>query len=179
LAQVILGRPMLYGLVSSIPGTGLGETHLKEPTEPRGIPAFSAAAALEHAEVAEGVMRMRRAWAEAWRSATETLPVLAATPLEKGGSGFLRFAATCPAGADVDGLAAALKVFGVMRSYPQALPALEVAGRLAGGVVGVPPGAAHLASSLLTFPTHPLVSRRDVDQAIRRTKSFRGVGATG
>lgn len=178
LAQLTLGRPAFYGLVASLPGTGLGETHLEDPSDPVDIPAFSAAAVLEHAEMSEGAVEIRRSWAAAWRAVAEAGPMSACVPLEEGESGFLRFGATCPSGALCQSLASALRAHGVMRSYPKPLPALEASAGLAAGPVDVPPGAAQLAERLLTFPTHPLVSGRDVENVTRRTRSFSGVDDT-
>ncbi|MEX2048881.1 MAG: DegT/DnrJ/EryC1/StrS family aminotransferase [Gemmatimonadota bacterium] len=166
--QWCLGRPWAYGLVASLPGTGLGETAYKQPAPVTGIPAFCAAAALRHADAAQGLVTVRRAWARRWDAlftpadgaGTERSGALEpCVPLTGGACGYLRYPLL---GTSADAFAARAARAGVARSYPRALPDLPEAQPVSARAAGAARGARALAAGLVTLPTHRLVDEVDV-----------------
>lgn len=172
-AQWALGRPRLYGIPTSLPWLGLGETRYHEPVTPAAMPAAACALALASHAAAEHEARGRllRAREFALRldprraRAIGVDGVPGSDPRAEGDEpGFLRLPVRV---ADARRAVAALGRWGVAPSYPIPLPALEpVRSRIAGGPSAWP-GAATLVRELVTLPTHGWVSERDRERIIR------------
>jgi len=170
-AQWLLGRPAVYGLLSSLPGTGLGETRYKEPSAVRDVPAFCAATVLRHARLALDALELRRRSARVWDdvigSGGRWPPVRGCEPLAHGGCGFLRYPVLAGEPDQASRLAEAARAAGAERGYPIALPDLGSAGPVLVASEGSFPGARDLAGSLVTLPTHPLVRESDHERVRR------------
>ena len=167
LLQWGLGRPVLYGVPSMMPGLSLGETVFHPPVAPCALGPGSVCLALETAEAAELEAEARRARAEAL---TDRLNREAATgfrvpqPDSRSEAGSLRLPVLAPRQARTRVLAEG-RPLGIMPSYPRPLPELrELESRITGE--GPYPGAEALAETLVTVPTHSLVSRRDIDRIV-------------
>jgi dTDP-4-amino-4,6-dideoxygalactose transaminase len=156
-AALLLGRPALYGIPASIPALRLGEMVFHPPRPATAMSLVSARllpGALARAE-SERALRERVALrylaAAASRGAT-TAPIVPAAAAP----GVLRQAFLLARAAG-----ALPRALGVVRPYPRPLwEQLEVA-----SIVQRPvpmPGAAALASRLVTLPVHAQVGDRDV-----------------
>jgi len=146
----ILARPVLYGIPARLSGLGLGDTHYRLPAEPRAISPFAAALVQDGRARSLVEVEHRRRNAETLRSclggirADMQLP----RPLPGGVSGDLRVPILVP-----EGDAAEARRWGLYRGYPGVLPDLDAVAPL---MIEDPrvPGAARLASQLLTAPVH-------------------------
>ncbi len=162
-AQWLLARPDLYALPAALPFLRLGETVYQPPHEPSAMArsslsmvntvwpaAFDAAAARQRN--AERLIAAARS-SQAWRCIA----------LEGDKSpGYLRLplrATECPR---KQLLTAAVRRLGIIQGYP--LPLLELPGFAAFCLDAQRafPGARTLAESLITLPTHALLSDRDL-----------------
>jgi len=171
LVQWAFGRPWIYGLPAAVPWLGLGETAYKEPSEVKGISAFSAglAAATEGPSLAEIAVRQRTAKTLTTRLSSVLHPEAGQFPhpIPGGGSSFLRLPLLISEGADSFMARKDVKRLGVARGYHEALSRLP---QLSAGSVPIPggmPGAELLARNLVTLPTHSLVSCADLDRIVR------------
>jgi dTDP-4-amino-4,6-dideoxygalactose transaminase len=160
-AQLILGRPALYGIPSSLPFLHLGETRYHVPGEAK--PASPATlAALETAfPLADRAVAGRRRKAGRLLEWLDEAPHLVAPSAVPGAeSGYLRLPALVR-GAPRDALVLESRRLGVAAGYPMTLaelPSLEphichVSNRR---------GASDLAANLITLPTHAFLSEGDL-----------------
>ena len=158
-AQWVLGRPSLYPIPSAIPALKLGEMVYHPAHEPRALSRGAAALlrsafAIDAAEVAR-----RRANARVLRAAAEGARGLRAiSPVAGGEPGYLRFPVleTLGRGTAPD--------LGVLRGYPRTLfEQTELHPCLHEGETAQP-GATALRATLLTMPTHGMVTERDLDR---------------
>lgn len=161
-AQWLLGRPAIYGIPSSIPQLGLGETRYHAPTPPAGIARFSAALALASREDSRNEAAARRingAALEARLRGAEGCRLVLA--VEGGAPGYLRLPVRIRGGIDAfSSPEEALRV-GIGRSYPTTLRELpELCDRLVERD-GALPGAETLVSELVTLPTHSRLSEAE------------------
>jgi perosamine synthetase len=161
IGQWAMARPSLYAIPAAVPFLRLGETIYHPPTPARAMPrtCLAVLAQLLQTESPEVEARRRtaqRVLASLLGTSMESVrPVAAAEP------GFLRLAATRPAGArPIDRAARRL---GIMTSYPSALHEL---GPFWGSVINrngaLFPGARALAERLITLPTHSLLAESDL-----------------
>ena len=171
-----LGRPSLYWIPASIPVLGLGETRYHNPTEPRGITAFSAALAAQTAEAAQDAASGRRKVAARWSALLEGDVGQSAgiRPCEPAGGLDQASGLRCPVVASSAARAAALvhstRVLGVERGYPIPLHKLSQSPIAPGHDTSKLRGSVELAERLLTLPTHRWVGPRTFsafDRAIR------------
>ncbi|MEP7086973.1 MAG: DegT/DnrJ/EryC1/StrS family aminotransferase [Gemmatimonadota bacterium] len=155
-AQYLLGRPWLYSIPSAIPWLHLGETIYHAAHDPRAITAASASLVRDALARADADLAVRRAHAEELEQVvarTKELSAIRAIPGSK--PGFLRLpvriADACAERPDL----------GVVRGYPKTLAELT---ELRGSLLGDEQlsGSRELARSLVTLPTHALVSDRDL-----------------
>lgn len=161
--QWALGRPSLYRLPTAVPGLGLGETVYRAPGSCVGM-APACARVLHHTlrrAEAESIVRgeVARRLRNTARSgkAVDFEPV--GFPAGDSRAGWLRL--PWLAQRDAADIARRFSHLGVQQVYPlplNALPAL--AGRIEGD--GPWPGASRLARHLVTFPTHSLLTPRDI-----------------
>jgi dTDP-4-amino-4,6-dideoxygalactose transaminase len=161
-AQWAAGRPALYGIPAGIPALGLGETRYHDPTAPAEMSSYSAGVLIrtQAAATLEGDARL--ASGAYWRA---SLPpeLLAGVPIvaEAGTAGYLRFPLRVSAQAYDSATSPIAQSMGVARSYPVALNTLDpVRPRLQQPAMQVA-GAELLARTLVTLPTHSLVSQSD------------------
>lgn len=150
----LMARPSLYGIPARLPGMGLGETHYKPPTEPRGISPFAAAMVLANREASleEVGVRRRRAKSRRERAEGNLKGAIFPDPLPGGSSGYLRlpFLHRNPA------MESPSK--GIYGSYPRPLAELEALTAI-DSIAEPAHGAIRLAHELKTIPTHSRVGR--------------------
>jgi len=181
LAQWGFGRPSLYGLPSSLPWLGLGETAYEDPVPPRAISAFSAALAAATGEAALAEVACRRRRVEALRdlvtSSRDAGFLRIVSPLAGGESSYLRFPVLSnPVSLPVLDTRAA-RSLGIMRGYPRCLPELPAAKELSRGSARRFPGAEELSRELFTVPTHSLLGPRDLARTARMFRAHSSSGA--
>jgi perosamine synthetase len=158
-AQWALGRPALYALPSAIPSLHLGETIYHPAHDPRSITAASASlvrAALLRAD-ADLAVRRRNAGILGL-TARSSSDIHAIQPIEGAEPGYLRFPVRLAESRTKNRDQPAL---GVMHGYPDTLADLR---ELRPSVVGDErlSGARELQRSIVTLPTHSMLSERDL-----------------
>lgn len=165
-AAWMLGRPSLYGVPSSVPALGLGETRYKEPTRPSAISSFSAALALRTEAASVAAVAERRALAERWLAELEGQAGEAFVPCRPAAGthacAFLRLPLVARDARFADELWRRAGRFGVACGYPTALHRLPQARSLVGREAPSLPASEHLATALVTLPTHRWVTKSDV-----------------
>jgi perosamine synthetase len=156
-ASWMLGRPGVYDIPASIPALHLGETVYHEAHEPKSL--SRAAATLLHTTLqsADQDAAARRQIALALLGTVlHSTRLRACTPIAGGEPGYLRFPVLADAGI------APVPALGIVRSYPRPLfeePELQP--------ILCPThepftGARELANTLLTLPTHHMVTAADL-----------------
>lgn len=172
LAAWALGRPHLYRIPASAPGLGLGETHYKEPSTPRGISGFSAALARRTAASAQLAVSQRRGTAgeimekirgvDPKRSRCRPCePVAGGTSASS--ASFLRLPVVARDRRVASDLLQRGRALGVASGYPRPLFELEAAQELMAQHVPSAdlPGSRELAERLVTLPTHEWLNEKD------------------
>lgn len=157
-AQWALGRPALYALPSAIPALHLGETIYHPASDPRAITAASASLVRASLARADADLAMRRRNAELLaRAAEQSRSVRAIRPIGGAEPGYLRFPMRL---ADTRVANRAQPMLGIVHGYPNTLADLA---ELRPSLVGDEPlhGARELQRSMVTLPTHALVSKKD------------------
>ena len=152
----ILGRPWLYAIPSAIPALHLGETIYHSAHEPRAITSVSALlvrAALARAE-ADLAVRRRNA-EELERAALRATGLVPIRAIPGSKPGYLRFPVR------VSDARAVRPELGIVRGYPDTLADLA---ELRASLIGDEkvPGARELQRTLVTLPTHGLLSADDI-----------------
>jgi hypothetical protein len=175
-AQWALGHPSRFRLPASLPWLGLGETRYHDPQPPTGM-TRTAAALLEHTRwLAAREALVRRASAQWLLDHLPARPdVLRAVCPPTGSSpGYLRLALRASRGLAGFGDGSRAVRLGVMRSYPSTLAALpQVAARLV-RVTGRWPGAEELVRTLVTLPTHSLLTEGDREALAKMLADYAG-----
>ena len=161
-AGELLSRPWLYWLPTAVPSLRLGETMFHAAGVPRAISATSAALLLEAIGREAGDVTARRLtetrYAEALADARGVRLSRAAADMH---SGALRYPVRLP-----PEIGLPLRALGVARSYPRTLAQYrELTAHIEARSEPLH-GAAELASSLHTLPTHSRVRRNDIDRII-------------
>lgn len=155
-AQWILGRPALYAIPSAIPALHLGETVYHPAHQARAINGVSASLVRAALRRAEDDLAVRRAHAEELeRMAVRSrrAQMIRAIPGSK--PGYLRFPVRV-ADARME-----RTDLGIVRGYPDTLAELpELRASLLGNEMLA--GARELQRTLVTLPTHAMVSERDL-----------------
>jgi dTDP-4-amino-4,6-dideoxygalactose transaminase len=167
-AQNVFGRPALYGIPSSIPALGLGETTYKAPTVPVSMARAAAGALLSTCATSTREAQQRRENAAGMlarlAAAGRVLPIRApqgAVP------GYLRLPLRISGGLGAARAVMRAGAHGVTRSYPSTLAALPaVVSRLV-DIERRWPGAETLVRELITVPTHSLVSSGEAEEIAR------------
>jgi perosamine synthetase len=158
-AQWALGRPALYALPSAIPALHLGETIYHPAHEPRVITSASASLVRAALARAHADLAIRRRHAEVLElAARRARDVSAIQPIPGAEPGYLRFPMRLAHSRMASRVRAAL---GIVRGYPDTLAELV---ELQSSLIGdeMLPGARELQRSLVTLPTHSLVSENDL-----------------
>lgn len=164
LAQWLFTRPALYGIPASLAFLGLGETVYRRPEESRRMSPFALGVLSHTLASADSETASRRAHAErllASVSANEKNLTPVRTPIA-GIPGYLRLPVVISEewrkriGSDAG------RRLGIMPGYPGTLAGLAGFGACAGNGGGSFPGACRLVTSLVTLPTHGLLSEQDL-----------------
>jgi dTDP-4-amino-4,6-dideoxygalactose transaminase len=163
-AQWILSNPALYAVPASLPFLRLGDTVYHKPHEPDAISRSAAKIvdAMWDAAHAEAVIR--------GRSAAGLIAAAQATPLwhlvrPPAGvvPGYLRFPARSRTRPRKELLSDSARRLGIHQGYPLPLQQLSGFRERCVNPGGPFPGAQLLADSLITLPTHSLLSASDRD----------------
>jgi dTDP-4-amino-4,6-dideoxygalactose transaminase len=163
-AQWLLARPSLYGLPSSLPFLGLGETVHHQPHAP-AQPSRFALGVLARTQTfapAEAVVRRihARRLTDAIGAGAE-LRTYAAPPGTE--AGYLRLPVLAGERAIAATRAVHSRRLGIWPSYPQSLADLAGFGERRLNRDEPLPGARMLARRLVTLPTHGHLQRRDLE----------------
>jgi dTDP-4-amino-4,6-dideoxygalactose transaminase len=155
-AQWALGRPAMYALPSAIPALHLGETIYHAAHEPRAITAVSASLVRASLARADADLALRTRNAERIAHVAERAKgVRTVHAIDGGRSGYLRYPLR------VDDARAARAELGIVRGYPDTLAELaELRASLMGDEALV--GARELQRTLVTLPTHAMVTEGDL-----------------
>ncbi|MCH7491404.1 MAG: DegT/DnrJ/EryC1/StrS aminotransferase family protein [Gemmatimonadetes bacterium] len=181
-AQWLLGRPALYGLPVGLPFLRLGETVYRPPSVPAVLSPVAARvlAATWPLSSEEAQARRRNA-----ARLQQNLPLDAAwrVPIPPAGAepGFLRFPVVVTSTPLERLLTPQVRRLGVMPGYPRSLADLRGFRHRNVNPTGTLVGARTLAASLLTLPTHGLMSERDlgaIEEWLRSIRPQSG-GVTG
>jgi dTDP-4-amino-4,6-dideoxygalactose transaminase len=163
-AQWVLSNPALYALPASLPFLRLGETVYHKPHEPDAISrsAVKMVDAVWDAAHAEAAIRRRSAGrliaaAQATPSWHLVRPLAGAVP------GYLRFPARSRTRPRKELLSDVARRLGINQGYPMPLQQLSGFRDRCINSGGPFPGAQLLADSLITLPTHSLLSAADLD----------------
>ena len=155
-AQWILGRPWLYAIPSAIPGLHLGETIYHAAHEPRAITSVSASLVRSALARANADLAVRRRNADELERAVDRakdLHAIRAIPGSK--PGYLRLPVR------VMDARSERPELGIVRGYPDTLAGLA---ELKASLLGDEqlPGARELRRSLVTLPTHGMLTDEDL-----------------
>jgi dTDP-4-amino-4,6-dideoxygalactose transaminase len=162
-AQWVLGRPRLFWAPSSIPMLRIGETVYHPPGPADAMSSASVSALAVSLAASERESQGRRRLAERLlRLARRSERVRAVEPLDPTAApGYLRLPLLARGGS-VTGAVEQLGMHGVAPGYPSELAALRPFGARVLNAGDRFAGASALATTLLTFPTHGLVSETDL-----------------
>jgi dTDP-4-amino-4,6-dideoxygalactose transaminase len=162
LGQWAFARPALYGVPAALPWLRLGETVYREPGPLCGMTRAAAACLGASRVAAERETATRRAHGLALLAAIGDAPCARPVrPLAQGVPSFLRFPVRVACGLEGLCAPAAARRLGVQRGYPRALATLpEVSARLPRPTDRTP-GAEELVRTLITVPTHSLLTLRE------------------
>ena len=163
-AQLVLGRPELYGIPSRLPFLHLGETVYHPPWPPHG-PTIASLAVLEHMmPEADREVEVRRGHAARLeRSVAESRHVRAVEPLQEGRPGYLRLPVLLRDGTTAGGALRGVAGLGVTGMYPSTLAALPSLAPFRIGAEVPIPNAEALTRTLTVLPTHRLLASSDFD----------------
>lgn len=169
LATAILSHPRLYWMPNGIPALGLGQTIYSTDFTLGRPEAVLAALAQTMLRRLEALTDGRRRHAAALTSALTGLTGVAVPrPLAGAEPAWLRFPLLVASADGRDRLLGRLSAagLGASGSYPGAI--VDIADARAALVnPGTPmPGGRHVARHILTLPTHPFVTPRDLEHAI-------------
>jgi dTDP-4-amino-4,6-dideoxygalactose transaminase len=161
-AQWVLGRPALYGVPRAIPGLNLGETIYHAPSRIRGMSESAAAALLFNRDAAAREAEARRANARRLSASMKRVNSIVPIPLASNArGGYLRLPFRLAGGFPRFGDPDRAMRLGLAPSYPVALEDLAAL-RASIRPSARTPGSAELARSLVTAPTHSLLSESDL-----------------
>ncbi len=162
LAQWAFARPALYAVPAALPWLRLGDTVYREPGPLCGMTRAAAACLGASRVAAEREAATRRANGLALFAALGDAPCARPVrPLAQGVPSFLRFPVLVARGFEGLGAPAAALRLGVQRGYPKALATLPEIGARLRRPTGRTPGAAELVRTLITVPTHSLLTLRE------------------
>jgi hypothetical protein len=173
-AQWTLGRPSLYGLPASLPWLGLGETRYKEPTAPQGMSRAGARLLECTQQAARQEAGWRQEQAKTWEQTIPYGPHI--RPIElplNAEAGFLRFPLLLSHGIAGFGRPRDARRLGMAPSYPKPLGALPpVAARMRAPDRRCP-GAQELVETLVTLPTHSLLTAAERARLLQLLAGYR------
>ena len=162
-------RPSRYWLVDRIPFLGLGGSHFDPDFPITRLSRYQQRLAGQLLPLTDSYNKTRRDHADHLRAALEGVegieiprPVAGASPV------YLRFPILVRDAARRERLFRRLGQAGIRASasYPTVLGAIPGIGRYLAPDQGPCPGAESVATRILTLPTHPWVTARDVDRMV-------------
>jgi dTDP-4-amino-4,6-dideoxygalactose transaminase len=160
-AQFLLGRPSLYAIPSSLPFLHLGQTNYRTPSAPRDATDISMVLLDRARPEADRETEIRQRNARRLAVALTRSPWLRAIEEVAGAQpGFLRFPARVTDPRWFSDHSAELGREGIVGGYPTTLA--DIPGGPWSRSLADLPGAAELARTLVTVPTHSLVSDDDL-----------------
>lgn len=162
-AQWLLGRPSLYGIPSALPFLRLGETIYHPPAPVLGMSDVAVATLSRTLPLVAAELARRRG--NAARLLQQSGRHQAVTPPAGAEPGWLRLPLVVADAARRAAIAA--RALGIMGGYPLALCDLPGFADRAGNRGDAFPGARTLAASLITLPTHGLLSGADLEHLER------------
>ncbi len=168
-AQWALSRPLLYALPASLPWLHLGETRYRQPSVPREISRVAAGLLLGSRSASALEAQVRRANARVLDTAFESVSsVRRIRPVPGGQPGYLRYPVRVPRG--FAGLADPARAarLGIASGYPASLAELPAVRNWLASVdrPTVCAGAEELVRTLITLPTHSLVTREELESGV-------------
>lgn len=170
--QWAMGRPSVYWIPAAVPWLHLGETVYHPAPALRGMTGPTGAVVEAMWGESSDEVLTRRAHASRWETELSGRNGIASYQVAPGGeAGWLRFPVRAPAIAYAALTSAAARRLGVSPGYPRTLWELPLApGRMLR--VGSYPGSSLLSRSLLTLPTHGLVSLSDFSHILTLVQSL-------
>jgi dTDP-4-amino-4,6-dideoxygalactose transaminase len=172
-AQWALARPGMYALPASLPFLRLGETIYHPPHEPRAMPDAQLRVLARVWPLLEREAETRRRNADRLMARC-VAPVQPVRPPVGARPGWLRLPLLVPDRAGR--LTPEARRLGIMPGYPVPLSTLPGFGSRAANAAATFPGAARLAASLVTLPTHSLLNERDLVRLERWLASRQSAG---
>lgn len=161
-AQWLLARPAIYALPAALPFLKLGETVYHAPDAPRALSRASAAmvqANWQHAHAAAGIRRRNaRRLMDAVRPDSKWQTIVVP---QGGEAGYLRLPLVAGSARDETALADGARL-GIMPGYPETLLSLAQMRARCVNAADRFDGAETLARSLVTLPTHELLTPADL-----------------
>ena len=161
-AQWLLARPERYALPASLPFLHLGETNYRDPSTPAGIPWVAVALLQATRALADDEGQQRRTHAAEFAAGVAPLASVGTVRPGVGGTpGYLRFPIRLARGLTGFSSSPAALRLGMATGYPATLAQLPaVRSRLTpvSARVNAWPGATELVNTLVTMPTHSLVT---------------------
>ena len=165
----LLSAPWIYWLPQSIPALQLGETVYHAPSPPRSSTVASASLLVETLQQEPAALALRRQHEQRYREALDHRTGVALRAPDAGSlSGALRFPVRVHAE-----VGRALGALGVVRAYPRILSEYV---ELAAHIEVMPHalrGAAELAETLHTLPTHARVRPDDIARLVQQVAGSR------
>jgi dTDP-4-amino-4,6-dideoxygalactose transaminase len=162
-------RPSLYWIPNSLPNTGIGTTVYRTDFPLAQMPAPVAALGHVMLDRLAGFSAHRRMMAELWRRGVAGVAGISTVRTRSEATAVcLRYPILEADGAAKERTIRALNAVGIgaSGSYPTQLSAIpEVAAHLVGPCTD-PPGGRTVASRIVTLPTHPHVTERDVERGV-------------
>jgi perosamine synthetase len=170
LAYAVLLRPSLYGMVTRIPQLELGKTVFTTDFPLDGPDPALAALAATMLPRLDAFTAARRANAAAYLERLAVVPgIRTITPVATAEPVYLRLPILCATESAKQRAIAALTAAGIgaSGSYPASLADVpEVRALMADGPVTAD-GGRDVARHIVTLPTHPYVTLRDIDRAVK------------
>lgn len=165
----LLLRPRLYWLPASIPSLHLGETVYDEEFEIEGLTGIQMAIGLVGLRKLESLNRQRATTAYAMAG-----PLIASGRYNVPGYdenrpvNYIRLPVLAEDRAARDRAIAKLRRIGVVASgmYPSSIPKIDQVRTVLADTPGSCPAAEQVVDRLFTLPTHPYVTKRDVERII-------------
>ena len=162
LMQLLLARPSIYAIPASIPFLRLGETVLHAPQDPRSITLSAAATVCGVWDASRAAVATRQNNARDLLSHLETARAWRTAPvIAEACAGYLRLPVRHTFRKREEILTPAVRRLGIIEGYPRTLATVPGFRELCINADALLPGAEELARSLVTLPTHGLVSASD------------------
>lgn len=161
--QWMLARPSIYAVPASIPFLRLGETVFRAPHEPAPL-AYSAAAMVRAVwNASHNAIGIRQAHAKRLVSRINAGRAWRVTPvIDDAVAGYLRLPLRHMTRSRAEILTSRARRLGIAEGYPRPLSSLSGLRELCVNSSASMPGADELARSLITLPTHGLLSASDL-----------------